>query len=198
MTELKAIKNPSPLVSAVLTVDEHFADLKRLSTRIDELDLKSNFDYEQSQRLITRYAETGQKLTKDIVAFVEALTNARAQAEMDAQRVSAKADQLKARKENTQDHMARFEILSDKVRALNESLLEFKRPPGETLSDQDRETLKGRLAEVTAQLGGLIEEAHELKEIGRELKLKVLESNADSMRQSLMAVSLKIKGLMEG
>src|SRR5688500_13811499 len=95
--ETKTIKNPSPLVSAVLTLDEHFADLNRLSARIEEIDLKSSFDFEQSERLITHFAETGNAITTDINQFVAALNEARTQAEAVAEKVAAKADQLRAR-----------------------------------------------------------------------------------------------------
>ena len=192
MADTKTIRNPSPLVLTVLAIDEHFSDLKRLSARIDEVDLKSNFDFEQSERLIMHFAESGQALSNDIARFVEALTEARATAEVDAQKVSAKADQLKLRKDNIQDKMARFHVLSEKVTQLNESLLDFKRSTGEVMTEQDRADLKIRLGTIGSQLSSLIDEAQVLKEVGRESKILVLEQNAESMRQSLIAVSRKI------
>ena len=192
MSESRTIKNPSPLVLSVLSIDEHFSDLKRLSARIDEIDLKSNFDFEQSERLINHFAESGQALSDDIARFVEVLTDARAGAEIDAQKVSAKADQLKSRKDNIQDKMARFHILSEKVNVLNESLLQFKRPAGEVLTEQDRADLKNRLGDIAGQLDSLIDEAQGLREVGKESKINVLEKNAESMRQALLAVSRKI------
>jgi hemerythrin superfamily protein len=196
MPESKTIKNPSPLVLAVLTLDEHFSELSRLSNRIDEIDLKSNFDFEQSERLITRFAEAGQAISEDIGQFVKVLNETREQAEQAAQKVSAKADLLKVRKEDMQVKMERFHLLSEKVRQLNQSLVQFKRPAGETLTEQDKTELKTRLGDMSSQLQALIEEAQILKEVGHESKMKVLEQNAESMRQSLIAVSQKITGMM--
>lgn len=192
MSDSRTIKNPSPLVLAVLALDEHFSDLKRLSARIDEIDMKSNFDFEQSERMINLFAETGQAISGDIANFVDVLNEARAEAELAAQKVSLKAEQLKVRKEEIQSKMTRFHSLSEKVGQLNETLLHFRRSPGEALSEQDRAELKVRLAEIASQLNGLIDEAQELQNVGHDSKIKILEQNADSMRQSLIAVSKKI------
>lgn len=196
MSESKTIKNPSPLVLAVLTLDEHFSDLNRLASRIDEIDLKSNFDFEQSERLMTLFAEAGQAIANDIVQFVNVLNETRAQAEAAAEKVAAKADQLKIRKEDVQGKMARFEVLSQKVSQLNQSLIHFKRPAGETLSETEMAELKQRLGNIADQLQALIEEAQILRNIGHDSKIKILEQSAESMRQSLVAVGQKISGMM--
>jgi uncharacterized protein YoxC len=196
MSDTKTIKNPSPLVLAVLTLDEHFRDLNRLADRIEELDLKSSFDFEQSERLINHFAETGQAITTDITQFVQHLNEARAKAEANATKVAEKADTLKMRKDDVQEKMNRFHTLSEKVAKLNESLIEFKRPTGETLSEQEKVELKNRLGDIGGQLQGLIDEAQQLKDLGQESRLKILEQNADSLRQSLIAVSQKISSMM--
>lgn len=195
MTESKTIKNPSPLVLAVLSLDENFANLMRLSSRIDEVDLKSNFDFDQVEKLITLFSETGEKISSDIANFVQVLNEARTDAESSAERVAEKAQQLRFKKDDTTDKMAQFNQLSDKVSKLNESLLQFRRVDGQELSEQDKVDLKNRLNEVAGQLKGFIAEAEVLKNLGQESKLKVLEQNADAMRQSLIAVSKKIESL---
>jgi uncharacterized protein YoxC len=197
MPESKTVKNPSPLVLALLTLDEHFSELNRLATRVEEIDLKSNFDFEQSERLITRFAEAGQAISEDIVHFVKVLNETREQAELAAQKVSAKAEILKGRKEDIQSKMARFQILSDKVGDLNQSLMQFQRPAGEALTPNEITEMKTRLTEIAQQLQPLIEEAQVLKNIGYDSKLKALEQNAESLRQSLIAVSVKISGMTQ-
>ncbi|MEZ0391576.1 MAG: hypothetical protein ACAH59_05135 [Pseudobdellovibrionaceae bacterium] len=196
MSESKTIKNPSPLVLTVLALDEHFTNLNRLADRIDEIDLKSNFDFEQSEKLILRFTESGQAISTEIARFVTILNETRGQAELAAQKVSAKADHLKLRKDEVQKKLARFEILSEKVSQLNQSLVHFRRPAGESFSDQELAELKTSLTTVSNQLEALIEESRILKEIGHDSKIKILEQNAESMRQSLIAVSQKISGMM--
>jgi uncharacterized protein YoxC len=197
MPDSKTLKNPSPLVLALLTLDEHFSELNRLATRVEEIDLKSNFDFEQSERLITRFAEAGQAISEDIVLFVKVLNETREQAELAAQKVSAKAEILKGRKEDIQSKMARFQILSDKVGELNQSLMQFQRPAGEALTPTEITEMKTRLTEIAQQLQPLIEEAQVLKNIGYDSKLKTLEQNAESLRQSLIAVRVKISGMTQ-
>jgi uncharacterized coiled-coil DUF342 family protein len=180
---------------AILKLDEHFSDLSRLGARIDEIDMKSNFDFEQSERLIMLFAQAGQAVSEDIAEFVAVLNESRTTAEAAAQKVAGKADQIRARKEDIQQKMSRFETLSEKVNQLNQSLMQFKRPTGEALSQDEQTQLKAQLAAIGNQLQILIEEAQELKSVGQEAKIKVLEQNAESMRQSLIAVSQKISGL---
>jgi hypothetical protein len=197
MTESKTIKNPSALVLAVLTLDEHFNDLKRLSERIEEMDLKSNSDFEQSEKLINHFAETGQAISTDIASFVSILSESRAVAELAAQKVMAKSELLKLRKDDIQNKLSRFEVLSQKVTHLNESLLQFKPADRKALSELEKVELKSRLSEINAQLNYLIEEAQVLKDVGHESKIKTLEQNADSMRQTLIAAGKKISAVLE-
>ncbi len=196
MSESKTIKNPSLLVSTVLTLDEHFSELKRLSDRVAEMELKSNFDFEQTEKLIKHFAEVGQTISTDIALFVNALNEARAEAELAAQKVAVKTEQLKARKEDTQGNFLRFEALNQKVAGLNVTITQFRPSPDKTLSEEERTELKNKLGNVRGQLKLFIEEAEQLKEIGREAKIKVLEQNADSMRDTLIAVSKKIDSLV--
>jgi hemerythrin superfamily protein len=197
MPETKTIKNPSSLVLALLQLDSHFNDLNGLAERIDEIDLKSNFDFEHGEKLITRFAEAGQSISEDIVQFVKVLNETREQAELAAQKVAVKADLLKSRKENIQDNMGRFHSLSEKVTELNNSLVQFQRPDGQALLPAEIEKMKQHLTTVSDQLQPLISEAQELKTIGYNLKLKALEQNSESLRQSLIAVSHKISGILQ-
>lgn len=159
MTETKTIKNPSPLVLAALALDEHFTNLKRLAGRIDEIDMNSDFDVKQSEKLILHFSENGQAVSGDIHRFVTALNEARHDAELAAQKVAIKADELKLRKENVQEKMIQFEALVKKVTRINEALIQFKPQGGTVLTDQERLELKSYLSEISGQLNGLIEEA---------------------------------------
>lgn len=196
MTEAKTIKNPSPLVLAILALDGNFSELTRLGARIDEMDLKSNFDFEQSERLINLFAEAGQAISTDIATFITVLNAAREQAETSAQKVAVKAEQLKVRKNEVQQKMNEFNVLSGKVSQINESLMSFKMPEGQSLTDEDRARLSMRLSEVEMQIQTMINEAQALKEVGQNSKIKVLEQNADSMRQTLIAVSQKLSTIL--
>ncbi len=192
MSDTAKAKTQSALVQAVLALDNHFSELDRLGGRIQELDLKSNSDINQTERLLLAFAENGQAVATHIMALSQALNEAREKAEAIATQVSERANQLQALKDNVQVKMDQFHQLSQKVSALNDSLKELKPIDGQSLSEADRNQLLHQLTQFEVQIQPLIEEAQALKEAGRVGRIKVLEQNAESMRQSLQAVSQKL------
>jgi hypothetical protein len=121
-----------------------------------------------------------------------ALTEARSQAEAAAQLVSARAEVLQSRKNEQQQKLEEFRQLGEKVRDLTLSLGEFKRPEGELITAEDRAKLSQRLSEIDLQIRPLIEEAQHLKNEGHSAKIKILEQGAQSLGQSLVAISKKL------
>ena len=93
--------------------------------------------------------------------------------------------------------MEEFRLLGEKVRDLTTSLSGFKFQEGAQLSDEERSQLTSRLAEFEARLRPLIEEAQTLKKVGHESKIKILEQSADSLGQSLQAISQKISSVRD-
>ena len=97
MSETIKIKDATPFVQSVLTLDAHFSELSRLSARIDEMDMKSDFDIAQMRKLMNRFSECGQSVSEDIVALATQLNESRARAEAAAEVVAQKAVLLQAR-----------------------------------------------------------------------------------------------------
>lgn len=186
------IKNPSPLVKAVLALDNHFSELIRLGEKIEQMELKSNFDFEHVQRMMNHFAECGQGVSTEVILMSNALNEARAKAEAAAQVVSARAEILQARKMEMQKKMDEFRLLGEKVRNLTLSLNDLKRPHGQDASGEDRAKISMRLSELELQIRPLIEEALQLKKEAQDSKMKILEQSADSLRQSLTAISEKL------
>jgi chromosome segregation ATPase len=197
MTDTQKLKNPSPLLQAVLKLDTYFSELIRLGAKIETLDLKSDFDFEQAERLIKSFAKNGEGVSEEIVLMLNALTDLRTQAEAAATIVAERADILQARKNEQQAKMEHFRVLGEKVRDLTASLSAFKMNEGANLSDEERASLTAHLAEFETQLRPLIEEAQALKKEGQQSKIKILEQSADSLGQSLAAVSQKLSAVRE-
>jgi chromosome segregation ATPase len=198
MPDSKPTKNLSPLTQAVLDLDTQFAELTRLGSKINEMDLKSNFDFEHVDRLIHHFAETGNAVSDHIVRLSEELSTARARAEEIAAKVAEQAGRLQERKMKTQDKMVRFHKLGEKVGQLNLSLQELTRinqSPEAVVSVGNRTKISQRLSEVRDLLPSLIDEASALRAEGQSEKIKILEQNAESMRQSLVAVQTKLASL---
>jgi len=187
------IKNPSPLVQAVLNLDNYLSEIVRLGAKIESMDLKSDFDYEQAQRLMNRFAECGHGVSEEVVQLSATLTDARAQAEAAAQIVAARAELLQARQDVHQKKMDDFRTLGEKVRELTLSLNDLKRSEGETLTEQDQAQVSVRLGDFQTKLQPLILEAQTLRKEAQGSKLKTLEQGADSLVQSLSAIGRKLE-----
>ncbi len=192
MNDIKKNKTQSPLVQSVLNLDGHFADLERLSARIEEIELKSEFDFTQARQLLGRFAECAQSVSTEIVDLVGFINEARIRAETAGKIVAAKAEQLQELQDKQDDKMKAFHVLAEKVATLNENLKSLKKPNGEELSESERILLVNKFGELKLQLEPLIEEAVAIKNEARTSKMKVLEQNADSLSQSLTAVKQKL------
>ncbi|WP_413289206.1 hypothetical protein [Bdellovibrio sp. HCB337] len=196
MSEIK-IKNPSSLVEAIVKLDNYFSEMVRLGQKIDTMDLKSDFDFEQAERLIKLFAECGEGVSEEVINMSNALTELRAQAEAAASLVAIRAEQLQARKTEQAQKMEEFRMLGEKVRELTLSLSSFRIQEGQPLSIEEKARLAGRLEEFESRLRPLIDEANNLRREGQSAKMRILEQNADSLGQSLQAVSQKIHLLRE-
>ena len=180
MSENKNSKN-SQLVQSVVALDEVFSNLKQLSTRIDGLNLKNQSDFDLAESLFGRFTEVGESVSLKIGGVATSLNDARAQAEAATAVVAQKAEQFRERKNEVAEKLNQFRLLGEKVTAVTSSL-----------DGLDRENMANRLSDIELQLRPLIDEAQQLKEIAQQMKIKILEQGADSMRQSLLAVSQKM------
>ncbi len=185
-------KIQSPLVKSVLALDEYFSELKRLGTKINSLDMKNQFECEQAQRLMNRFAECGEGISTEVLNLSQSLNAVRAEAEELAQGVTARSEILNARKTEEQKKMEQFQQLSEKVRGLSSEMAQLKQPAGETLTNEQRANIKISLAAFDGQLIPLIEQAQEMRREAHAAKMKVLEQNADSLAQTLQAVRQKL------
>lgn len=190
-------KDLSPLVQSVLSLDANFSSLERLSAQIDELELKNEFDFKQMRLFMNKFAECGDAVSTEIVQLAQLLGESRARAESAGKLVSAKAELLQSRQTEEDKQTAAFLALAGKVQKLNQDLQDFKKPEGETMSDNDRAILTHRFAEVEQHIEPLIKEARQIKKEAQLAKMKVLEQNADALSQSLVAVKQKLSGFTQ-
>lgn len=192
MTNVKKITEQSILVQTVLSLDTHFQSLERLSARIGESELKSEFDYNQIRRLMMAFAESANCVSTEFVQLLTVISEAKSRAEAAGQVVAAKAEQLKQRQDEEQAHSEAFRGLTEKVGLLNSEMKLLQRPAGETLSTEEKANLTQELAKLELQIRPLIEEALHLKQEARNSGLKSIEQNADALSQSLASASQKL------
>ena len=186
------LKNPSALVQTVLALDSYLSELNRLGEKISELELRSEFDYEQAQKWMSRFTFCGEGVAEEVTKLSTALIEARTQAEAAAERVAEKAKQLQQRKLDEQTKMDKLRSLTEKVRDLTVYLSQSKHPEGTEYSSEDRARISMQLTDFENQLHPLIEEARFLKIEAQKSKMKSLEQSADSLEQSLGAISKRL------
>ncbi len=188
-------KQDSPLVKAVLALDNYLTELGRVGSKINSTDMTSDFDVEYVQKLMTRFAECGQGVSEEVTTLSMQLHEAQARAEFVAQGVSRQAELFNSRRSEQNEQLEKFRILNEKVRELNAALSQFRRPLGHGLTDEDRAKLTSSVPAVEAQLAVLIEELQNLRQSARDSRMKALEKNAESLAQALQAARKKLRDL---
>lgn len=184
-------KDQSALVHSVTILDGHLSDLARLGAKLEEMELDSDFDFEQAQRHIDLFAQAGEGVSAEIVKLAAALNDARAEAEAWATKVTTQAEKLAARKIAVQGKMEELRALGESVRLLTLALTEIK-PASADISPEEKAQLMTRLGEADQQLQPLIERAQVLRKEAQFAKMKTLEKSADALSQSLTAISQKL------
>ncbi len=186
------VKNPSPLVDAVISLDTYLAEISRLSSKIESLNFNSDADCEHAERLLARFTECGESVAAEIARLSNALTAARAQADLASHTVSVRAEELQARKGDAGVLMDQFRALGEKVRDLTVSLQDFKPIEGSEPSVEERTQMTLKLASLDALLTPLIEEARDLKTRAHAAKVKLVEQGSDAIAQSLGALARRL------
>jgi chromosome segregation ATPase len=188
-------KRDSPLVRSVHALDYYLTELERVGTKINSTDMTSAFDIEYVQKLMTRFAECGQRVSEELTNLSTQLHEARQRAEAVAQGVSAQAQLLTRRRNEQNEELEKFRILGEKVRDLNAAISQFRIPRTDDLTAEDRAKLTSNIPAFEAQLAVLIEELQDLQKSARNSRIKALEKNAESLAQTLQAVRKKLRDL---
>lgn len=187
------MKNLSPLVESVLSLDAYLSEIARIGSKIETMDLKTDADSEHMQKLMSRFAECSEGISAQIVAFSKTLQEARTEAEHAAEKVARRSEEMQSRQNERQKKMESFRLLGEKVRDLTLSLQHLKPEEGTVPSPDEQARIGLHLAKVEAQLQPLITEARDLRADARVLKLKEIEQKADALAQSLTAVGQKLE-----
>ena len=180
-----SIKNASPLVKAVVELDRHFSTLERVGTRVAEIELKTDTDFEQARRLMLIFSEAGEGVTLEIGRLSQLLTEARVRSEEIAKRVEARTEELNEE----------FSQLAAKVGELGAELNEYKRTPGDAVTPEDREQIAVKLSHVGLRLGPMILEAQRIRKEARAERLKVVDQKAESLTKTLQNLQSKLQSL---
>jgi hypothetical protein len=189
-------KRDSPLVIAVLALQNHLTELERVGAKINSADLSSEIDVEYIQKLMTRFAECGQGISEEVNNLSTHLREATLRAEGVAQGVSRQAEAFAARRKEQDEKLEQFRLLGERVGAINAAISIFRPPPGQGLTDEDRAALATSVPELEGQLAALIGELQDMRNSARTARMRGLEKNAESLSQSLQAAQVKLRDLI--
>lgn len=192
MTNLKKVTEQSELVKTVISLDSNFSSLERLSQRIGEIELKTEFDYSQIRKLMLAFAESATAVSDEIVQLAQLISEAKVRSEEAAKVVAAKTEILQSRQNDEVAKLEAFRALTAKVNQLHEEMKALQASTGTDLSDEEKNRITQELTKFEMRLRPLIEEAQIIKKEAQNSRLKGLEQNADALGQSLKAASSKL------
>src|SRR5581483_1724067 len=151
------INRDSPLVLAVLALDNYLSELERIGGKINSTDLQTDFDIDHIQKLMSRFAECGKGISEEVTNLSAHLQQAQLRAEAIARGVSQPAEVLNPRRLEQNEKLEEFRRLGEKLRELNSAIAKF-RTPNQRLNETERAQLKADLPGFEAQLNAVIEE----------------------------------------
>lgn len=192
MANLKKAAEQSELVKTVISLDSNFSSLERLSGRIGEIELNTEFDYSQIRRLMLAFAESATAVADEIVLLAQLISDAKNRSEEASKVVATKAEVLQSRNNDETSKVEAFRELMVKVNQLNEEMKVLQSSASAELSEEEKNRITQELVKFEMRLHPLIEEAQVIKKDAQASRFKGLEQNADALGQSLKAASSKL------
>ena len=183
MSDRNRPKHDSPLVTSVLRLENHLAELERVGGKITSMEVSSDVDLEHMQKLLSLFAECGEEISEEVRNLSMQLQQAQSRAEAIAREVSQQANALKVRRSEQQEYLERLSRLGERVHELNATLT------------ADNDSSKPDIPVITEQLAALIGELQDLRNAARTSRLKSLERTADSLAQSLQSLQARLHNL---
>lgn len=186
-------KSQSEFARIALALDADFAAFERLARELDLLALKSDKGIERAETLLIQADKASQAIGKGMVDLGAALELSRSRTERAAQVISEKAEAVRERQEEVTTLVDRFRSLGGMVKSLTEAIPELKKPNGGELTQEESEILANSLPAFNEQVERLVDEARKLMDDAHAANLKILERNADSLRQSLQGAHHRLE-----
>jgi uncharacterized coiled-coil DUF342 family protein len=189
---------PSLLVKAVQALDSYFSELERLANKIGTMELKTEFDFEQARKLLSRYGECGDGVSNEVLNLSNYLNEARVRSDEMSKAVMSRAEEINSHQTESQKKIEEFRQLGEKVRALTDTISDLRPADDANLSVEERGRLSEKLFNTTKQLDPLIEEAQNLRFHAHQAKMRALEKNADALTQTLQAARQRLSMFKPG
>lgn len=190
-------KSVSSFAQSALDLDSKFSELERLSGEFASVMIESDSGLDRARRLLAQFGECGQQVGDGVQVLARELEGTRARAEKAAQVVSNRVTSFQERQKETELMFSRLQALGGRVREVTERVALLKGPGGGELKVENIDLVGKHLPELTGELEILIGEAQKLKLDARSANMKNLETNVDSLGQTLKAACGRLSAFIK-
>lgn len=191
MTKNKATET-SEFAQAALALDKEFLQIERLARELERLSKPSDKGMERAQTLLVEVDASRQRLASQMKVFVHALEAARQRNEAAQSLIAERAAMVEERQREGERLLERFRNLAGMVGQITAASAQVQNINMSELSSDKHAALLSHLPQLGEQLGVLIDEATRLMHDSRLAHSKVLEKNADSLRQRLQSLRQRL------
>lgn len=189
-------KNSTPFIKAAVALDAEFGRFESLALELDRLNLDSDRGFERGLGILEELERCRERFGPASQDLARTMEESRAKTAAAAELVGKREAEVRGRKEKVDVLLTRYKALGDLVQKVTTAAAQLKAPAAGTISAEDRAVLDARLPELDTQLESLVEQSRILMDDARNANLKVLERNADSLRQSLQSARHRFKQLV--
>lgn len=186
-----SLKPISSFGEAALMLDAEFAELERLAEKIERLSLQTEQGPKRTAEVIQEALQCHKRLVNGMVRMGECLEEARAKSEKAMLTVGQKANALEEHQKEAERLSHRFQALGEMVREVSTAIAGIK-PGSDQATDEEQAVLSRILPEFNEKMDVLVNEATQLMQDARTAHIKMIESSADSLRQTLEAARRRL------
>ncbi len=177
-------KHMTAFGQAALTLDQEFMELERLAEKLERLSLQTEQGPRRAAEVIQEAVASHNRLVKGMMQMATCLEEVRLKSEKAMTVVAEKANALQQHQKEAERLSVRFQALGEMVREVSSSVAQINTNPSQ-FSPEEQEAFARILTEFNEKMNILVQEACQLQEDARAANIKIIESSADSLRQSL-------------
>jgi len=172
---------------AAVKLDNDFTELVRLSGQLKRLDIDSESGLDRAVKILSQFAQHGQNISAGIQDFSKFLQEARQRAEVAAQLVTERAQQIRERKEIQSQIREKLGRVEQSVQTVNASLAGFKKEGSTNFSEKEKLQLRTELERINVDLKRFMADTQVIKDEAAGAKFKSVERDAQNLLDALRA-----------
>lgn len=180
----------SPFGRMAVELDSNFSELTRLSGQLERLEIDSEGGLEHAVKLLNDFAARASAIAEGMQNFAQTLQEAQARSEAATRQVAERAHSIQERKQRQQQIHQKLTQVKQDVKAVNDSLAEFRKAGDGSGGDKTRLHLE--FERLSGQLSRFIADAQAIKAEAHQAKFKILERDAQALVDVLESSRRKV------